>query len=292
MTRRRSKRWEQRQAGVSSGLGTPLVIFLTIFAVIQILPMVFTVAQAFKPLDELFIFPPRFWVSRPTPNNFRELLFATSSSDVPFSRYVLNTILVTSMTVVLAILSGTMAAYPLAMHRFPGRRFIFTTVILAITFAPAAAMIPRYIIMSRLRLIDTYWALVLPAIGGTYGVFLMKQFLESLPKQILEAARIDGASEVRIYWQIIMPVIKPAWATLAIISFQQAWGDAHSPLLYIKSEAMKTLPLALNAIASGGVARMGAMAAATLIAALPGIIIFATMQKHVIETMVYSGIKS
>lgn len=280
------------RGGPFPALGIPAYALLTAIALVQVLPFVYMLSTAFKPLDELFIFPPRFYVMRPTLSNFRELLFATSSSLVPFTRYVFNTFFITAATVVLSIIAGSLAAYPLAMHNFRGKRLIFTSVILALTFAPAAAHIPRYLIMSRLRMLDTYWALILPTVGGTYGVFLMKQFLEAVPKTILDAARIDGAGELTIYWRIIMPVSKPAWATLAIFAFQGAWGDAASPLTYVRSEAMKTLPLVLQAISSGGVARVGAMAAAAMVAAIPGIIVFATMQRMVIETMVYSGIKS
>lgn len=283
----------RRQRVVSAPtLGGPLLVLLTLVAIVQVIPFIYMFATAFKPLDELFIFPPRFWVQRPTLNNFRDLLTATSSSVVPFSRYIFNTVFLTVVTVFLAVFCSSLAAYPLSMHNVPGKGIIFTGVVLAMTFAPAVTQIPRYLIMSRLGMIDTYWALIVPTLANTYGVFLMKQFLDSVPREILEAAKIDGATEWDMYWKVVMPVTQPAWATLAIFSFQGAWGDASSPLVYTRTEAMKTLPLALQTIASGGVARAGAMAAASMIAALPGVIVFATMQRRVIETMVHSGIKS
>lgn len=281
-----------RKSRLNRDFNAPLLTILVVVSAVQLIPFVFMISTAFKPMDELFLFPPRFWVKNPTLDNFYDLLGATSSMTVPFSRYVFNSVFVTATSAVLLVICSSLAAYPLSMHDMPGKNFIFTMVVLSLTFAPQVTQIPRYLIMSRLRMIDTYWALIVPAIANTYGVFLMKQFLDAIPRELLEAARVDGAGELEIYWKVIMPNMKPAWATLAIFAFQWSWGDPTAPLVYTRTEAMKTLPLVLQTIGSGGVARAGASAAASLLAATPGVVIFGLFQRRVIETMVHSGIKS
>lgn len=294
-TENRALRRRRRESPIANRNSLSLMakIIITLLAIIQVLPFIFTVSQAFKPMDELFLFPPRPWVQRPTMANFRSLFMATSDTWVPFSRYIFNTVFTTIAIVAISIIIGSMAAYPLSKYsRAPGMGIIFTAIILTLTFPAQVTSIPKFIIMSRLRLIDTYWALILPTVGGTYGVFLLKQFLDaSIPNELLEVARIDGANEFQVYWHIIMPNTQPAWSTLAIISFQMAWGDAGSALIYTRSEAMRTLPLALQTIGTG-IGRAGAVAAAALITALPGIIVFIFFQRRVIETMVHSGIKA
>lgn len=278
-----------------TGAGSIVVYaLLTALAAFMALPLVFLVNQAFKPAEELFLFPPRFFVRHPTLKNFHDLLASTNTMLVPFTRYLFNSLLVTASSVVLTVVSASLAAYAIAKHRAPGSGLLFTLVVSALMFAPHVTQIPRYMIVNSLQLVDTYWALILPALASPYALFLMKQFIEPLPDALLEAAKVDGASEWRIFWQLVMPMARPAWATLTILTFITAWNDFFTPLIFTHSEVMKTLPLALITVygGPGQVARFGASQAATFLMTMPTIAMFIAMQRRVIQTMAYSGIKS
>mgnify|MGYP001163051831 CR=1 FL=1 len=258
------------------------------------LPIVYMVSTAFKPLDELFLYPPRFFVMKPTLRNFFDLLTATDSSVVPFTRYIFNSLLVSAAIVTGTLLISSMGAYVLSKFKLPGAGPIFAVIISALMFSPQVTQIPTYMVISGLGLVNTYWALILPKLAVAYNIFLMKQFIDQIPDPLLEAVHIDGASEWKIYWRIIMPVCKPAWSTLIIFTFIANWNDYFSALVFTTSENMKTLPLALQTIAGGPgvVARSGALAAGTFLITLPPILIFLAFQKMVMNTMVHSGIKA
>jgi ABC-type glycerol-3-phosphate transport system permease component len=214
---------------------------------------------------------------------------------VPFTRYLFNSLFVTIATVTFGVVLSSMAAYPLAKYpRMPGAKLFFSIIVSALMFAPEVTQIPRYLIVDRLGMIDTYWGLIVPSLAGSYGLFLMKQFMEQLPIELIEAAKVDGASEWRIFWQIVMPLVRPAWITLIIFSFISTWNDFFTPLIFTRSEQMKTLPLIMSSIGGGPgvVARSGAVAAASMVVVLPTLIIFVLLQRYVMQTMAYSGIKS
>ncbi|MCL1786548.1 MAG: carbohydrate ABC transporter permease [Defluviitaleaceae bacterium] len=271
-------------------------LFVTFYAVVSIVPIIFIINHAFKPFSELFLFPPQFFVRNPTFNNFRELAFAVNLSAVPFSRYLLNSILVTVATVFLTVLISTMGAYPLSKIKFRGRALIFSTIVLSLMFDPSAVGITRFLIVSNLGITNTYFGHILPLLAAPMSVFLIKQFMDQIPNTLSEAAKIDGASEWMIFSKIVIPNIKPAIGTAAVLSFQAAWGNAETSRLYMTSESMNTLPFfieTLNAGLQGGaaVARQGASAASTLLMFLPNIVIFIILQKSMMSTMVNSGIK-
>lgn len=253
------------------------------------LPLVFTINNAFKPLDELFIFPPRFFVVNPTLDNFHDLIMLMNNSWVPFSRYISNTLFITIVGTVGHIIFASAAAYPLAKYTFPGSKTLFTTVVLALMFSAHVTAIPNYMIMSTLGWIDTHAAIIVPALAFPLGLFLMKQFMEQLPDAILEAAKIDGASEYRIFWTIVMPNVKPAWLTLMILQFPALWGTDGGTFIY--SENLKTLNYALSQIIQGGIARAGVGAAVGLILMIVPITLFIISQSSVIQTMASSGLK-
>ena len=254
------------------------------------LPLIYVVVTAFKPLDELFIFPPRFTVKHPTTQNFSDLVVSLGSSTVPFTRYIFNSILVTVVVVALTVIVCSLAAYALVKFKPVGGKVLFDLILVALMFSPHVTKIPSYLIINRLHLVNTYWALILPGIAVAYNCFLMRQFIQQYPDELIEAARIDGAGEFKIFIKMVMPALAPAWSTLVVFSFVSNWNDYFSPLIYITSQAMKTLPLALKTIGAG-IARAGAMNAAALITSAPTIILFTIMQGHVMETMTYSGIK-
>ncbi len=283
------KMMRSKKVSRSKGGDFMIILMLVLVGAFMALPLVYSVVNAFKPLEEIFIFPPRFFVINPTTQNFKTLFILTSNLWVPFSRYIFNSVFVSATVVFFHIVFASMAAYPLAKGHFPGRDKIFSLIQLTLLFSGGAMAIPQYIVMAKLGMINTYWAVILPPIAGSMGLFLMRQFMVSLHDSMLEAARIDGAGEVRIYWQIVMPLMRPAWLTLLIFAFQGIWNSTGGNFLY--SEQLKLLPSALSQIQAGGIARQGVGAAASFILMIPPIITFVVTQSNVIETMSYAGIK-
>ena len=273
-----------------------LYLFMLALTAFTMLPLIYLVATAFKPMDELFLFPPRFFVRRPVTDNFRDLVLSLGGAAVPFLRYVINSLYVTASTVTLTVVVCSMCAYGIAKLKPVGSGILFVLTIAALMFSPHVTQISRYQVVNALGLIDTYWALILPSIAVAYSMFLMKQFLEQYPNEILEAARIDGAGEFYTFWRIVMPSLAPAWSTLVVLSAVATWNDYFTPLVYTSSLTMKTLPLALQMIAGGpasaNIGRAGAVAAASFLMVVPIIVLYLIMQKKMIATMVHSGIKS
>ena len=272
---------------IAGDIGIYLV--LIIFAVAMAFPLVFLVGSSLKPLDELFRFPPPVWPSHPTMDNFSDLFVTMGQSWVPFSRYLVNTIFITVVGTFGHLIIAGMAAFVLAKYEFPGGRFFFGVVTTCLMFSGYVTGIPNYLIMSRLGMVDTYWALILPAFAAPIGLFLMKQFMEGLPTALIEAATIDGASRFRVFWSIVMPNVKPAWLTMIIFSVQALWNNNAATVIY--SEAKKTLVYALQQIQAGGIARTGQAAAANVIIVAVPILIFIFSQSRILETMASSGIK-
>lgn len=271
-----------------------LYLLLVVLVVVSALPLFAMVCRSLMPLDELYLYPPRILVHKPTLRNFSDLLTSLSSSTVPFTRYIFNSLFTTVVTVFASIMVCSLGAYGLVKHKPAGSKAIFAVVVAALSFSTHVTQIPNYLVVNKLGLVNTYWALIIPKIAVAYNFFLVKQFCEQLPDSILEAARIDGARELRIFWTIAMPLLKPAWTTLAVFSFVNNWNDYFSPLIFIQSNALKTLPLALQTLSGGAgvVARSGAVGAATLLTTVPSILVFALMRGKVMETMSFSGIKS
>lgn len=272
-----------------------ILTLLTGVALVSLLPIVYVICNAFKPLEELFVYPPTFFVKNPTMQNFWDFIYATDVSTVPFTRYLFNSVFVTVTTTGLIILVSLCCAYAFSKMKFPGQNGLFKMITVALMFSPEAVVITRYLIVSGLGLIDSYWAHILPHLALPMGVFLIKQFMDQVPNSLCEAAKIDGASELRILWSIITPAVLPAVGAVLIIAFQTVWGDMTTSTLYMTNESMKTLPYFVESLTSGltatSVARKGATAAAGLLMLLPNFIIFAVLQKSMIATMVTSGIK-
>lgn len=284
-------RLPRRNKKINRSLGGNMAMFgfLAIVGAFMALPLVYAINNAFKPLDEIFLFPPRLFVRNPTMDNFSDLFRLLGDSWVPFSRYIFNTVFITGMGIVGHVLLASAAAYPLAKHKFPGRGPMFQVVVLSLMFTPAVTAIPNYMIMSWLGLVNTYWAIIIPAFAYSLGLYLMKQFMEQIPDALLEAAKIDGASEYRIFWSIVMPNVKPAWMTLIILLFQMLWGADNSSFIY--SEELKSLNYAANQIVLGGIARAGVGAAVALLLMSVPITVFIFSQSQIIETMATSGMK-
>ena len=271
--------------------GVIFYLFMAGFVCFMALPIIYVTSTSLKPLDELLRFPPRMLVEKPTLNNFRDLTVALSGSTVPFLRYVFNSVYISAATVFLSVVLSCMMAYAIVKIRIPGSKIISFVVISSLMFSGHVTTIPTYLIINALGLVDSPLALIVPKIATSFGLFLVMQFVGQLPDPLLEAARIDGASHWTVFWKIVMPFLTPAWSTMTVFSFVANWNDFFSPLIYLHNEANKTLPLALQNIATGGLGRMGATAATAFLMLLPTIVIFTVTQKKVIQTMAHSGIK-
>jgi ABC-type glycerol-3-phosphate transport system permease component len=211
---------------------------------------------------------------------------------VPFSRYVFNTFFIAIVGTTGHVIIASAAAYPLAKVTFPFRRVLFSIVVMSLMFTAYITQVPNYMTISWLGMINTYWAILLPAFGSTLGLYLMKQFMEQIPDALIEAAKIDGASEYRIFWQIVMPIVKPAWMTLIIFSLQNLWTNGSvTSHKYIYSEQLRTVDAVFGQIASGGISRTGPVAAVTLMMMSVPIAVFIITQSKVIQTMSTSGLK-
>lgn len=280
----KSKKVNRSKAGTA-------VLYLVLFTMagFMFVPMLLTVSNAFKPLDELWLFPPKLYAMNPTMTNFRDMFSIMAASQVPFLRYVFNTLFITVTGTFGNIILSSMCAFVLAKKRFPGSVVMFKMIVFSLMFNATVGSIINYITLATFRWIDTYLALIIPACASSLGLYLMKQFMEQVPDALLEAARIDGANQWVVFWRIVMPNVKSAWLTLMLLSVQSLWGLGATP--YIYKEELKTLPYALGQILSAGIARAGVGAAVTVFMMIVPIMIFVFSQTNIIETMSSSGMK-
>ena len=274
----------------SAGGDFGITVMLVLLGAFMFLPMVYVVMQSFKPLDELWMYPPRFFVMSPTISNYTSLFSLMSLNWVPFSRYIFNTVFTSVSGTFGHLFIASLAAYTLAKIKFPGGKFMFKTVQTSLMFHATVTAITSFIIMSAFQMVDTYLAIIVPAWGSTLGLYLMKQFMDTaVPDTVLESARLDGASELKTYWVIAMPMVKPAWLTLIVYSFQSLWNAGAS--MYIHSEQLKSFNYAIGQITAGGIKRAGASAASQVIMMLVPIMVFVFSQSNIVETMGSSGMK-
>ncbi len=274
----------------SAGGDVGITIMLTLLGAFMVLPMVYVIMQSLKPLDELWMYPPRFYVMNPTFSNFKDLFGLMNTSWVPFSRYIFNTVFTSLCGTFGHLFIASMAAYALAKIKFPGGKAIFKTIQTSLMFHSTVTAVTSFILMSAFKMIDSYLAIIIPAWGSTLGLYLMKQFMDSgVSDAVLESARLDGASELRTYWTIAMPMVKPAWLTLIVYCFQGLWNQGAS--IYIYSEQLKSFNYAIGQITAGGIKRAGASAAASVLMMAVPILVFIITQSNIIETMGTSGMK-
>ena len=278
-----------KQAGRKVGGTIAIFVFLTILGLFMVLPIYLTVVMSIKPGEELFIFPPKLYAMRPTLDNFSEMFADLNQNRVPFSRYVFNSIFVTVTVTVAQCIFASMAAFVLAKCRFPGSKIINSIIVVALLYQSNVIYIMQYMVMAKLKMIDTYLALIFPSIASPMGLFLMRQSISQVPDAMIEAAKVDGAGLFRICWQIVMPNQKPALMTLIIFAFQAAWNIQAGTVVF--REQYKTLPTVVTQAAAAGLAKAGVAMAAAVFMLVPPIIVFMIAQKNVIETMAHSGIK-
>ena len=262
---------------------------LIIVGLFMILPFVYAIIQSLKPTEEIFAYPPKFFVRNPTFDNYKILSQLVDSLWIPFGRYFINSSIVTIVGTGANLIFSSMAAFAFAKYNFPGSKWMFSLVVAALLFSGTVTALPQYIIMSGLGLINTLFALIIPAAATPLGLFLMKNFMVQIPDTVIEAATIDGAGILKIYYKICMPLVKPAALTLIIFSFQGLWNSTGGS--YIYEEAWKLLPTVLNDVASAGIARVGSASAASVLMMIPPCALFIFTQSQIVETMAFSGIK-
>ncbi len=274
----------------SKGGDAGIAFFLGIMGVFMFLPMLYTILQSLKPLDELWAYPPKFYVVSPTLKNFKDLFRLMNTSWVPFSRYIFNTVLISVTGTFGNLALSALAAYVLSKLHFPGKKWMFQLIVYSLMINAVVAGIANFIIMSNLGWVDTYLAVIIPSWGSTLGLYLMKQYMDSsVSDAVLESARLDGAKEIRIFWSIALPMVKPACLTLIVESFKNLWNSGST--IYIYSEELKTFNYAIGQIIAGGVVRSGAAAASTVVMMIVPIVVFVVSQSQIIETMASSGMK-
>jgi ABC-type glycerol-3-phosphate transport system permease component len=269
-------------------------LILLPICIIMILPIIYIFSQALKPIDELILFPPRFFVEKPTMRNFQLLIEAANSGGIPLSRYIFNSLVSVSVTVVVTVLFSVMAGYALSKKNYKLNKKFFKINQAALMFVPIAVAIPSFIVVSNLGITDTLLAHILPLVAMPVGLFLLKQFIDQLPNDIIEAARIDGATDFQIVTKIVVPLIISAIATVAILTFQLSWANMSTSELYVDTEGMKTFAFFMGTLISRveeSIAGQGIAAAAGLIMFLPNLIMFIFLQSKVMDTMAHSGVK-
>lgn len=266
-----------------------IFLMLVLVGIFMGLPLYYSVIQSLKPVEERFIFPPRFYVVNPTGKNFTQLFQLVSDLTVPFSRYLFNSVFISIVGTGVGVLIGAMAAYPFAKKKFPGKDGMWKLIMLTLLFSGGVTALPAYIIKAKLGLLNTYWVLILPSLASTLHMFLLRQFMLQIPDSLLDAAKLDGANDFVIFMNVIMPNVKPAWMTVMVLSFTNVWNTGSAGVIF--KEELKLLPTALSQISAGGIARSGAAAAASVLLMIPPIVSFVLTQSKMLQTMAHSGIK-
>lgn len=273
----------------SAGGDVAMVLILLIAGVFMAFPMIYAISNSLKPLHELWLFPPNLIVKNPTSSNYKDMFTILSNSTVPFTRYLFNTIVITVVATLFRIISASMCAYPLSKAEFKGRKALNKLIVMTLMFAAPASALANYLIMSELGWVDTWLCLLVPALGNSFSLYLIRGFVDQFPDSVLEAARIDGAGEFKIFWSILMPNMKPAWMTLIVFSVRDYWNQGST--IYIYREELKTLNYALSQISAEGVARAGVSMAINVIMMIVPVLTFLVTQSNIIETMATSGMK-
>ncbi len=283
-------RTSHRRAGRKKGSTVLIFLFLAVLGLFMFFPVYLTVLMSVKPVEELFVFPPKLYTLRPTLKNFQDMFEIMRQNRVPFSRYVFNSITVTVSVTVLQCVFISMAAFVLAKCKFRGSKMINNIIVVSLLYQSNVIYIMQYMVLAKLNLIDSLLAVILPSVASPMGLFLMKQSISQIPDSIIESAKTDGAGLFRICWQIVMPNQKPALMTLIIFAFQSSWNMQSGAFVF--HEEYKTLPTVVNQVSSAGLARAGTAMASAVFMLVPPVIVFTLAQKHIIATMAHSGIKN
>ena len=286
-----------RERLIKGGQRTIVYIIVAIGAVVSMLPFVWTFLSSGKSIEELYYFPPTFWPQAPQfIQNYIQVFTV-----VPFARWFLNTAFVTVLTLLGTVISASIVAYGFSRFRFPGRDAFFFVTLGTLMLPVEVTLIPSYLMFKSFGWLDTYYPLIVPAWfgGGAFNIFLMRQFMLSIPTDFDEAAKIDGASSFRIFWQIILPLCRPALATMATLGFIGSWNNFLGPLIFLDTEEKYTVAVGLRYFQSAVAGGAGAVSrpqdhllmGAALFVALPCLILFFLAQKYFVQGIVTTGIK-
>jgi multiple sugar transport system permease protein len=274
---------------------------LIVLAVIFVAPLAYMVTASLLPLDRMFEYPPQWLPIGGTLDNYTGFL----SADRPLGRWVLNSLFVSITITVLQMFFSALVAYTFAKRKFPGRDFLFFSGLATMMLPSEVTLIPNYLILKSIPLfggndiagvgghgwLDSYWGLIVPSLVSPFAIFLLRQYMKSIPDSLIEAARIDGAGHFKIFWKIILPLSKPALAALTIFTFQFQWGDFYGPLIILSSPELFTLPLGLALFQQGSRTVWNLVMAGSVLALLPMIVIFAIFQKQFVRGISLSGMK-
>ena len=259
---------------------------LVAIALLSLAPLAWMVSVSFMPRGEASHFPPPFLPSMATLDNYRAL-FATTG----VARNFANSVLVAGAITLLSLLVNTMAGYAFAKLRFAGRERIFQVLLAALVVPAQVAMLPLFLLMKQLGLVNSYWGVIVPALATVFGIFLVRQYARSIPDELLEAARIDGAGELRIFFQIVLPMLKPVLVTLAIFTFMAAWNDFMWPLIVLTDQEHYTLPVALASLSREHIMDVEMMMAGAVVTVLPVLALFLVLQRYYIQGLLLGSVK-
>lgn len=268
-----------------------VLIYLVLFVggFLSLVPFYWLIRSAFMNMLEIYTMPPIWWSKHPTWENFKTVFFA----DVPFFSYFLNTIKIVIPVIVGTVISSSMAAYGFARFNFPFREGWFAICISSMMIPGAVTLIPGFLIWKNLGAVNTYWPLIIPSFfgGGAFNIFLFRQFFMTIPRELDEAATLDGAGAFRIYWQILLPSLKPVCISVILFTFMGTWNDFFGPMIYLYDMDKYTVALGLQLFNSSYGSDYGAVMAGALVMTIPTIIIFFIGQKYFVQGIVMSGVK-
>ncbi len=265
----------------------PAYIILIPLALVTIMPLVYMFSQSLTPESEVYVWPIRFIPENPTINNFYRL---ATWPNLPIMRWFFNSFFVSTSVTILILFINSLTAYGFARLEFPGRDFLFVLVLTTIMIPGEVTLIPTFLIMRDLGWLDTYHALIWPAGASVFGVFLLRQFFQAIPREIEDAAIIDGCSKFGTYWRIIVPLSSSALIALGIFTFLGSWNDLFWPLIALNSNEMRTLPVGLSILQHEGYTQQGLGMAAAAVTTLPVLILYAIFQRHIIQGVMVSGL--
>lgn len=286
VSRRSSLATERRQRIILQRI--VFYIVLTLVALIILLPLFWMISTSLKPKADLFL-PNIYWIPRRF--SFKSYTDLLSDPTIPIVRWFINSVLVASISTVLTLALDALAAYGYARLEFPGRNFIYTC-LLATLFLPGIIfLVPNFLTITNLGLINSYAGVILPGLAGVFGVFFLRQFFQSLPKELEEAALIDGANLFQIFYRIVLPLSRPALATLGVITFLASWNDFLWPFLILQDPNLQTLPPGLRTLQGAYTSEYGLMMAGAVIAAIPVIILYVVFQRFIVQSVASSGLK-
>jgi multiple sugar transport system permease protein len=276
----------QTSAGGSTGSSIALHAALIVLSALTIAPLLWMLSASFMPAGEANQFPPPLLPSEPTLEHYRQLF-----TRLNLARYLFNSALLAVSVTVLSLVINSMAGYAFAKLRFRGRDRIFNLLLGALVVPAQVAMLPLFLLMKEMGLVNTYWGVIIPGLASVFGIFLIRQYALSIPDDLLDAARVDGAGELRIYWMVVLPVLKPILVTLAIFTFMGVWNDFMWPLIVLSDDRLYTLPVALANLSGERVQDTELMMAGSVLTILPVLLVFIVLQRYYVQGVMLGSVK-